>query len=40
MADRFLYLLKNGVNRLASLFGVVRNRDKMPAGRQSETYTE
>lgn len=40
MADRFLDLLLNIVKRLASWFGVARNRDKRPAARQSETYTE
>ena len=41
MADKFLDLaLKNGVKRLASLFGIELKGDKEPAAGQSETYTE
>ena len=40
MDDKLLALLKNGVKRLASLFGIVLKSDKEPAAEQSETYTE
>ena len=40
MADRLLAVLKNGVKRLASLFGIELKGEKASAAGQSETYTE
>ena len=40
MAGKFLDLLKSGVKRLASFFGIETKEGKVPAAGQSEPYTE